>query len=84
MIGWRRALLWFVLAIPAALMVQRIASGEALAMDRKALGNRHPDTLTSTNNLGALLQARGQLDEAQRRALQAASVHLLEPGAAAE
>ena len=28
MIGWRRALLWFVLAIPAALMVQRIASGE--------------------------------------------------------
>jgi methionine sulfoxide reductase heme-binding subunit len=32
-IGWRRALLWFVLAIPAALMVQRIASGEALAMD---------------------------------------------------
>ena len=33
MIGWRRALLWFVLAIPAALMVQRIASGEALAMD---------------------------------------------------
>ncbi|MBL4718281.1 MAG: ferric reductase-like transmembrane domain-containing protein [Erythrobacter sp.] len=33
MIGWRRALLWFVLAIPAALMIQRIASGEALAMD---------------------------------------------------
>jgi methionine sulfoxide reductase heme-binding subunit len=32
-IGWRRALLWFVLAIPAALMIQRIASGEALAMD---------------------------------------------------
>ena len=33
MIGWRRALLWLVLAIPAALMLQRIASGEALAMD---------------------------------------------------
>jgi sulfoxide reductase heme-binding subunit YedZ len=32
-IGWRRALLWLVLAIPAALMLQRIASGEALAMD---------------------------------------------------
>ena len=33
MIGWRRVLLWLVLAIPAALMLQRIASGEALAMD---------------------------------------------------
>ncbi len=33
MIGWRRALLWLVLAIPAALMIQRFASGEALAMD---------------------------------------------------
>jgi len=32
-IGWRRALLWLVLAIPAALMIQRFASGEALAMD---------------------------------------------------
>ena len=33
MIGWRRALLWLVFAIPAALMIQRFASGEALAMD---------------------------------------------------
>lgn len=33
MIGWPRALLWLVLAIPAALMIQRFASGEALAMD---------------------------------------------------
>ena len=33
MIGWRRALLWLVLAIPAALMLQRFVSGEALAMD---------------------------------------------------
>lgn len=33
MIGWRRALLWLILAIPAALMLQRFASGEALAMD---------------------------------------------------
>lgn len=33
MIGWRRALLWLVLAIPAALMIQRFASGEVLAMD---------------------------------------------------
>jgi len=32
-IGWRRALLWLVLAIPAALMIQRFASGEVLAMD---------------------------------------------------
>ena len=33
MIGTRRALLWVALAIPAALMIQRLASGEALAMD---------------------------------------------------
>ncbi|MEH6723401.1 MAG: ferric reductase-like transmembrane domain-containing protein [Qipengyuania sp.] len=33
MIGWRRALLWLVFAIPAALMIQRFASGDALAMD---------------------------------------------------
>ncbi len=33
MIGTRRALLWVALAIPAALMIQRFASGEALAMD---------------------------------------------------
>ena len=33
MIGTRRALLWVALAIPAALMIQRFASGEALALD---------------------------------------------------
>ena len=33
MIGTRQALLWVALAIPAALMIQRFASGEALAMD---------------------------------------------------
>ncbi|MFW2348966.1 ferric reductase-like transmembrane domain-containing protein [Qipengyuania sp.] len=33
MIGWRRAVLWFVLAIPAGTMIQRFSAGEALAMD---------------------------------------------------
>ena len=33
MIGWRRVLLWLVLAIPAALMIQRFASeSEAIAL----------------------------------------------------
>jgi len=32
-IGWRRALLWLVLASPAAVRMQRVVSGEALAMD---------------------------------------------------
>jgi hypothetical protein len=37
------------------------------------LGRDHPDTLTSVNNLGALLQAQGKLDLAEpflRRALE--------------
>lgn len=31
--SWRRALLWMMLAIPAALMIQRFMTGDALAMD---------------------------------------------------
>ena len=38
---------------------------EALAARREALGDTHPSTLVSINNLGDLLQARGALDEAE-------------------
>ena len=38
---------------------------EALNACRETLGDRHPDTLTSINNLGLLLKAQGQLDEAR-------------------
>ena len=33
-------------------------------MSLEALGDRHPDTLTSINNLGTLLHSKGELDEA--------------------
>ena len=32
---------------------------EALKVQRETLGNRHPNTLTSINNLGGLLLAKG-------------------------
>ena len=38
---------------------------EALAACRETLGDRHPDTLASINNLGLLLQDQGRLDEAR-------------------
>jgi tetratricopeptide (TPR) repeat protein len=38
---------------------------QALAIWEKALGPDHPDTATSLNNLGALLQAMGHLAEAR-------------------
>ena len=38
---------------------------EALAARRETLGDRHPDTLISINNLGLLLKAQGRLDEAR-------------------
>eukprot|EP00931_Biecheleriopsis_adriatica_P020798 TRINITY_DN1378_c0_g1_i8.p2 TRINITY_DN1378_c0_g1~~TRINITY_DN1378_c0_g1_i8.p2 ORF type:complete len:210 (-),score=36.24 TRINITY_DN1378_c0_g1_i8:191-739(-) len=37
---------------------------EALKARRQQLGDLHPDTLTSINNLGMLFQAMGKLDEA--------------------
>jgi serine/threonine protein kinase/Tfp pilus assembly protein PilF len=37
----------------------------ALATRRRVLGQEHPDTLTSINNLGGLLQFQGRLDEAE-------------------
>ena len=37
---------------------------EALDARRATLGDRHPDTLTSINNMASLLQAQGKLDEA--------------------
>ena len=43
-------------------------------MSRETLGNRHPDTLTSINNLGELLHAKGNLAAAEsllREALEA-------------
>ena len=38
---------------------------EALQGRREELGDRHPSTLMSINNLGRLLRARGQLTEAE-------------------
>ena len=40
---------------------------EDLAACRETLGDRHPDTLSSINNLGLLLQAQGKLDEVRSR-----------------
>ena len=37
---------------------------EALAVRRRVLGDAHPDTLISMNNLGVLLQDQGELEEA--------------------
>jgi non-specific serine/threonine protein kinase/serine/threonine-protein kinase len=47
---------------------------EALEGRRRKLGDEHPSTLTSINNLSALLHARGKLDDAEpliREALEA-------------
>ena len=47
---------------------------EALQAVREVLGDRHPHTLVSINNLGLLLKAQGKYDEAEplfREALQA-------------
>ena len=38
---------------------------EALEGSRETLGATHPNTLASMNNLGALLEDRGNLDEAE-------------------
>ena len=40
---------------------------------REVLGSRHPDALTSINNLASLLQATGELDEAERLLFEAHS-----------
>ena len=38
---------------------------EALAARRRTLGDEHPDTLTSVNNMASLLLDQGKLDEAR-------------------
>ena len=38
---------------------------EELRASRETLGDRHPDTLISINNMGNLLQVMGKLDEAR-------------------
>ena len=38
---------------------------EALEGRRRTLGDTHPDTLTSINNLASLLQDQGKLSEAE-------------------
>ncbi|VAW42744.1 hypothetical protein MNBD_CHLOROFLEXI01-3218, partial [hydrothermal vent metagenome] len=38
---------------------------QALAINQKVLGEAHPDTASSLNNMGALLRAMGQLAEAR-------------------
>ena len=40
-------------------------SREAVDVKRETLGNRHPSTITSINNLGGLLMAKGDLDAAE-------------------
>jgi tetratricopeptide (TPR) repeat protein/tRNA A-37 threonylcarbamoyl transferase component Bud32 len=39
---------------------------QALATRRRVLGDEHPDTLLSINNLGMLLEAQGKLPEAEK------------------
>ncbi|CAG7977526.1 unnamed protein product [Penicillium salamii] len=46
----------------------------ALEAQEKVLGREHPDTLTSVNNLGLVLDSQGKYEEAEamhRRALEA-------------
>jgi len=38
---------------------------EALEAFRRTLGDSHPDTLSSINNLGLLLKGQGKLSEAE-------------------
>ena len=38
---------------------------EAMEVSRETLGDRHPDTLISINNLGAVLYAKGDLAAAE-------------------
>jgi tetratricopeptide (TPR) repeat protein/tRNA A-37 threonylcarbamoyl transferase component Bud32 len=38
---------------------------EALAINRRILGDEHPETLNSINNMGVLLQDQGKYDEAE-------------------
>jgi hypothetical protein len=38
---------------------------EELEASRETLGDRHPETLLSISNMGQLLQAMGQLEEAR-------------------
>ena len=42
---------------------------EALAMNRKLLGNEHPDVATSLNNLADLLERKGDYEAALHRAV---------------
>lgn len=44
-----------------------------LELRRAALGDEHPDTLTSINNMAMLLQAQGKLDAAEPLLFEAAS-----------
>jgi len=46
---------------------------EALEMKRRTLGNTHPDTLLSINNLGMLLGDQGKLSEAEPLSREAVS-----------
>ncbi len=38
---------------------------QALDISRRVLGEEHPDTASSCNNLAGVLQALGRLDEAE-------------------
>ena len=87
-VGYEKKLqLWFTAPLVAigvivACVYVKINIGrvrEALAARRETLGNRHPRTITSLNNLGTLLKAQGSLDEAMplmREALEASRATL--------
>ena len=44
---------------------------QALFARRESLGDRHPDTITSVNNLGLLLLRKGKLREAGKLLVEA-------------
>ncbi len=44
---------------------------QALVLKEKVLGPEHPDTLTSLNNLGAVLDRQGKYEEAEKMHRQA-------------
>ncbi len=47
---------------------------EALESRRRVLGDDHPETLTSLNNMGGLLKAQGKLSEAEALLLPAVAI----------
>ncbi|MEL6184386.1 MAG: serine/threonine-protein kinase, partial [Myxococcota bacterium] len=53
------------MAVSGALGRATVAQEEALALRRRALGDKHPDTLESIHGIGALLHEQGRIIEAE-------------------